>query len=307
MKTNELHSRSKGILETEVLNDKTVTIVGLGSFGGEIALELAKAGVGHFHLFDFDTLEIHNIARHICYIKDVGRKKTDAVAECIVGKNPYAEIVKHEIDVSKNPDVFAEAAKASDLVICATDNNPSRFMMAKIVNDLGKICIYGRAYTRAEGGDVFIQRKGGACYSCLVGNVGAVQEEITDEMSARRNGTIPAYVSKEDADAVVQVGLSSDIEPITNMMVKLSLVELSRNVDSGIKSLEDEFTYNYYIWANRRDRKFSNWHSFPRAGALPTIMRWYGANIPKQEGCASCSENLLLDTGEEFEKLLNIN
>lgn len=138
-----------------------------------------------------------------------------------------------------------------------------------------------------------------------MGNIGNIAEEITNEESARRNGTIAAYVSPEDANAMVQVGLSADIEPICNMMVKLALVELSRGSDSGIKSLEDELVYNYYMWANRRERKYANWHILPGAGAMPTIMRWYGAHIKRLDDCVTCSSEISLDTGDEFEEMLN--
>ena len=186
--------------------------------------------------------------------------------------------------------------RGADLVICATDNNQSRFVLSQSLFDNQKCCIFGRAFTRAEGGDVFIYRPGQACYSCLIGNIGVEEEEITDEASARQNGTIPAYASAEDAEAMVQVGLSSDIEPICNMMVKLALVELSRGKVSGITSLEDELVYNYYLWANRRDHRFANWHVMPGAGPMPTIMRWYGANISRRENCVVCSEKMVLDT-----------
>ena len=87
----DLYSRNKGILELNILEQKRVMIVGLGSFGSQIAIELAKAGVGEFALFDFDRVELHNLARHTCTTKDLGRLKTDAIYDAIVGKNPYAK------------------------------------------------------------------------------------------------------------------------------------------------------------------------------------------------------------------------
>lgn len=291
-----LYSRSKGILEVGILEQKHVAVIGLGSFGSQIAIELAKAGVGEFSLVDFDRVELHNLARHTCFIKDLGRLKTDAIEEAILGKNPYAKIYKYPLDISKNNGELQEIVRHADLVICATDNNPSRFALSQALVDYRKVGIFGRAFTRAEGGDVFVYRPDQACYSCMVGNIGVVQEEITDEVSARQTGMIPAYVSAQDADAMVQVGLSTDIEPICNMMVKLALVELSKGEASGISCLEEELVYNYYLWANRRERKFSNWHILPGAGPLPTIMRWYGANISRREGCAICSEDeIVLD------------
>lgn len=299
----ELYSRNKGILEINILEHKRVMIVGLGSFGSQIAIELAKAGVGEFALFDFDRVELHNLARHTATTKDLGRLKTDVIEESILGKNPYAVVHKNPININDDLDLMESEVAKSDLVICATDNNKSRFNLSEVLIHQKKIGIFGRAVTRAEGGDVFRYHPGGPCYCCLIGNqwFGQAEEEITNVVSARREGRIAAYVSELDADAMVQVGLSADIEPICNMMVKLALVELSRGAESGISCLENELVYDYYMWANRRERRHANWAPMPDAGNKPTIMRWYGARIPKNEHCSLCSKKeIKLDEGEKL-------
>lgn len=297
-----LYKRNKGLIELDILSKKRVLIIGLGSGGSPIAVELAKAGVGQFTIADFDRIELHNLSRHICTINDLGRLKTDAVADAIKGKNPYAIVDKLPIDVSKNLDILEKEIEKADIVMCCTDNNSSRFHTSELLVKYGKVGLFGRAITRAEGGDVFIYRPKQPCYFCLLGSDWYDQsvEEITNEMSARRTGRIPAYVSAEDAEAFVQVGLGADIEPINNMMVKLALVELSRGTNSGITSLEDEFTANYYIWANRRERQYSNWGSFHNTDGMPTIMKWYGINISKDENCSLCSHKNTLATDKTF-------
>lgn len=297
-----LYKRNKGLIELDILANKRVLIIGLGSGGSPIAVELAKAGVGQFALADFDRIELHNLSRHICSLNDLGRLKTDAVADVIKGKNPYARIDKFPIDVSKNLDVLEEEIVKADIILCCTDNNSSRFHTSELLEKHKKIGLFGRAITRAEGGDVFIYRPGQACYFCLLGSDWYDQsdEEITNEASARRAGHIPAYVSAEDAEAFVQVGLGADIEPINNMMVKLALVELSRGTDSGITSLEDEFQANYYIWANRRERQYTNWGSFHNTDGMPTIMKWYGINISKDDNCVLCGHKESLSTDDTF-------
>lgn len=302
----ELFSRAKGILEVGALAQKRVLIVGLGSFGGQIAVELAKAGVGAFSLLDFDRMELHNLSRHICSARDLGRLKTDAVADAVLGKNPYAEIDRFPVDLNREPALLDRETARADLVICATDNNTSRFNLTNALIRRAKPCLYGRAVTRAEGGDVFRYRPGGPCYNCLIGNgwFASRDEEITDEASARRSGRIAAYVSPEDASVMVQVGLSADIEPICNLMVKLALVELSRGLETGLTALEDELVYDYYMWANRRERRHANWAPFPAAGSKPTILRWYGARIARNDGCALCGGQASLDTGDEIESRL---
>lgn len=297
-----LYKRNQGLIELDVLSNKRVFIIGLGSGGSAIALELAKAGVGQFSIADFDRIELHNLSRHICSINDLGRLKTEAVADAILGKNPYAIIDKFPIDVTKNQAILEEEISKADVVLACTDNNLSRFQISELLVKHNKVGLFGRAITRAEGGDVFIYRPGGPCYICLIGNdwYDQTAEEITNEVSARRAGRIPAYVSAEDAEAFVQVGLSSDIEPINNLMVKLALVELSRGTNSGITSLEDEFQPNYYIWANRRDRQYMNWGSFNNTDGMPTIMKWYGVNISKDEHCSLCGRKESLATDDTF-------
>lgn len=304
---DDLYSRSKGILEVNILEAKRVMIVGLGSFGSQIAIELAKAGVGNFSLFDFDRVELHNLARHTCTIKDLGRLKTDAIYDAIVGKNPYAQVEKYPIDINKDLQLLNDEVAKADIVICATDNNKSRFNISEALIKQQKLGIFGRAVTRAEGGDVFKYTPGGPCYCCLIGAgwYDTTAEEITNEDSARQNGQIAAYTSPEDAEAMVQVGLSSDIDPICNLMVKLTLMELSRGKESGISCLEDELVYDYYMWANRRERRHANWAPLPEAGNRPTILRWYGAKIKKVDNCPLCSKHIALDEGDEDEMLLN--
>lgn len=296
----ELYARSSGLIENGVLANRRLLIVGLGSFGGTIAVELAKAAVGEFAIMDFDRLEVHNVVRHACSIKDVGRFKTDAVEELIFGKNPYAKVEKFQTDVLKDPECVSHEIAKADLVVVATDNNDSRFLINRFLIEHGKIGIYGRANTRAEGGDVFVQRPGGPCYGCLVGNASFDQsaEEVSSEAAGRRSGKIAAYTSPEEASAMVQVGLACDIAPITNLMVKLALVELSRGTASGLSALEDELVYDYWMWANRRERRFANWSPLPKAGNMPTILRWYGARIKKSESCAACGTRILLDEGD---------
>lgn len=289
-----IYSRVKGIFEVDTLRDKRVLIIGLGSFGSRIAIALVQEGIGVFSLVDYDKVEIHNLSRHIATVHDLGRLKTDVVEEAILGKNPYAVVDKYSLDINTNVPLLYDEVRKSDVVICATDNNQSRFLIAKALADTKVVGIFGRAFTRAEGGDVLRYHPGGPCYNCLIGHNNNFSEEITDVASARRDGRIPVYASEEDAYARVSVGLSSDIEPICNLMVKLSLVELSRGEDGGLSALDADLKYDYYLWANRRERHFGNWLAFP-SGNQPAILRWYGARVPRNEHCPVCGSSVELE------------
>ncbi|MEH1965835.1 HesA/MoeB/ThiF family protein [Nostoc sp.] len=288
---SELYSRSQGLLETSILQESKVGIVGLGSGGSSIAVELAKAGIGNFVLIDFDRLELGNISRHICGTGDLGRYKTKAVRDLLLGKNPYLNIETAEIDVNTNLEETKRLLKACNLIIAATDNNRSRFNLNSIALEYKIPTIFGRALTRACGGDVLRVRSfEGPCLACVFTKefLEDRQEEITQFEQARENN--PAYVPDDEIKATIQVGLSSDILPISNMIVKLALLELSRGQDSGIKSLEEDLIADFYIWANRRDNTYNNWPKMEYGSKTPSILRWYGAKWERNLSCVVCGE-----------------
>lgn len=297
---SQLYSRAKGILEHSILENSKVSLVGLGSFGGYIAVELAKAGAGNFDLIDFDRLELSNVARHQCGIDDLGRYKTNAVADLIHLKNPYATTHKYEININKDFDTFSRAVADSDLILCLTDNNESRNRINDYCLKNKKTAIFGRAITRAEAGDVFVldgmHQADAPCLACLVG-MGLFKKADDERTQFRRvREETPAYVSDADVEATIQVGLSSDINPICNMIVKLSLLYLAKGKESGLTSLYEDLTAKYYLWVNRRENKYKNWHPMQFFANKPSVLRWYGAKVSKNPICPSCNQEAFIES-----------
>lgn len=290
---SELYSRSAGILETSILATRNVAIVGLGSGGSPVAVDLARAGVGHFTLVDFDRLELGNISRHVCGISDLGRFKTHAVRDQILQKNPYATVKTMEVDVNQALRQVEDAVGKSDLLIVASDNDQSRFNLNQMSLNTNRVALYGRAITRAAGGDVLRVRPWqGPCYNCVFSS--GVIDGRQEEMSQKRQAlaVLPAYVEPDKLDTMIQVGLSSDISPIANMLTKIALVELSRGTESGIDSVAEDLSADFYVWANRREEAYQGW---PRMGFkwnYPSILRWYGARVERDPECLVCGGHI---------------
>lgn len=300
LQQSDLYSRSKGLLETSILRTRKVGIVGLGSGGSSVAVELTKAGVGQFTLIDYDRLELSNISRHACGLGDLGRYKTKAVRDLLFGKNPYVEVKTYEVDINQNIDQTIEYVSDCDLIIAATDNNRSRFNLNDIALQYKIPIIFGRALTRAVGGDVLrVRPYETPCLACIFTShfLESREEEVSRFEQAR--AASPAYVSDTDAAAIVQVGLSSDIMPIANMVVKLALVELSRGLKSGIASLEEDLVAPFYIWANRREKAYSSWPLMKYETRTPSILRWYGAKCERNVTCPACGSTSEDIVGEE--------
>lgn len=281
-------SRNAGLLESDSMANRKVGIIGLGSGGGTIAVELAKAGVGRFFLADRDRLELHNVGRHVCDLTDLGRRKTAAVSDKILARNPAAELQVFDGDV-----VEAEADGELDVLLAdcdvlvgATDNNRSRRLVNRIALEHGKPAVFGRAYTRACGGDVIRVRPdlGGPCYECLIGSV---DEEVSSASSEQA-------VAYADRPAVVEPGLALDIAPIALMCVRLVIQELVRGTGSTLESLDQDLPGSLFVWANRRDGQFAGWKPMGFGVGVQSVHRWYCARAPRNPLCAACNEEAFL-------------
>jgi hypothetical protein len=92
----EAFSRNVGWIteaELKMLRGKRVAIGGLGGVGGIHLLTLARLGVGHFSLAEYDTFELANFNRQIgATVSSLGRPKLDVLTEMARDINPELEI-----------------------------------------------------------------------------------------------------------------------------------------------------------------------------------------------------------------------
>ena len=73
----------------------TVAICGLGGLGSNIAISLARAGVGKLILIDFDKVDVTNLHRQQYKASQIGRYKTEALSENLKEIAPYVELETH--------------------------------------------------------------------------------------------------------------------------------------------------------------------------------------------------------------------
>ena len=76
----------------EKLINSRVAIAGLGGLGSNVAISLARAGIGKLFLVDFDTVDITNLNRQQYFTEDIGRKKTEALSDIIKKINPVIKL-----------------------------------------------------------------------------------------------------------------------------------------------------------------------------------------------------------------------
>lgn len=115
----------------ETLKSSRYAIVGCGAVGNEVAKNLALLGVGSLDLYDFDTIEVHNLTRSVLFREsDVGSNKAEVAARRV-----------RELDPSVVVEAFAGDFWASmslsgmnrySVVFCCVDNFEARIKLNQL-------------------------------------------------------------------------------------------------------------------------------------------------------------------------------
>lgn len=128
MENNNRFSRTESLLGQENfsrLRMSTVMIIGLGAVGGYVLEALARAGINHLILVDFDCVEISNINRQILALDStIGNKKSVLAAQRVQEINPDCHV--EIFDLFVNADTLSQLPiEKTDFVVDAIDSlNP---------------------------------------------------------------------------------------------------------------------------------------------------------------------------------------
>ena len=277
MSKDRTFERIESLFDVQLFADVRVFVAGCGSGGAHVALQLVMSGIRNFTLMDLDILGPENVIRHLCGRSFIGRKKVDAVGEVLRDRNPNVSIATIDADIMGYPELASEIRK-SDVVVLATDNEPSRYRINELCVRYGIPFVVGRVFTRGIGGEVFAYRpEDGGCLACL--------ESFLQRTTFREGIKEIDLVSDEEREKVYGMeiaeikdspGLAVDISFISSFHARFALDAIARRLKERPKflSLIDE---NYVIWGNRPV------HPFKKHFQLQRI------TLDPQEGCSVCS------------------
>lgn len=124
------------------LSAAKVAVCGLGGLGSNIAIALARAGVGKLHIIDFDRVDISNLNRQQYFPEQLGQLKADALYDTLKRIAPYCEIVREQVKLDEDnipklladDDIIAEAFDKADqkamLVNCVLEKMPQKYLVS---------------------------------------------------------------------------------------------------------------------------------------------------------------------------------
>jgi len=142
-------------------------VIGCGGRGCTITQILARAGIGEITICDHDTVDLENLHRQILYEeKDIGKLKAVAAGAKLLmfNSNTKLHVFTSKVDGTN----VSELITNTDLVVDATDNLASRYMLNSAAVRLGRDWIYGGC-VETQGTVMVVRTRTGACLECLFG------------------------------------------------------------------------------------------------------------------------------------------
>jgi hypothetical protein len=269
--------RIEALFDIEQFSNVRVLIAGCGSGGAAVAVQLVMSGVRNFALLDNDIVGPENVIRHVCGRRYIGVKKVDALADVLQDRNPSVSIDRIDVDLTTYPDLESQIRKA-DVVVLATDNEPTRYMVNELCVRNHVPFVVGRVFTRGIGGEVFAYRPPtGGCLACLetflqrtrfregIKEIDLVSEEVRDKV-----------YGMEIAEIKDSPGLAVDISFITAFHTRFVLDAIGRRLEERPKYLTP-MAENYVVWGNRPVHPFKKHFELQRIELSP------------QDQCAVCA------------------
>lgn len=110
------------------LSAARTAVAGLGGLGSHIAFFLARIGVGHLHLIDFDRVDLSNLNRQQYRLCHLGLYKAEALREELLELNPYLHITADCVKVDEEN--LKELFTGEEIICEAFDRPEQKAMLA---------------------------------------------------------------------------------------------------------------------------------------------------------------------------------
>ena len=143
----ELYSRNILIKEIgeigqQKLLQSKILVIGAGGLGSSLLQYLACAGIGSLGVIDNDKVELSNLQRQIIHdFSKINLRKVDSAEEKLLKLNPALNLQTYSIRA--NYQNLTEIVKDYEIVIDATDNFPTRFVINQVCFEQKKPLVFG--------------------------------------------------------------------------------------------------------------------------------------------------------------------
>lgn len=109
------------------LRKAVVGIAGCGGLGSNVAMALARAGVGKLLIADFDSVVLSNLNRQFFFVDDIGRPKAEALRDNLKKINPYIKVEANIVKIT--PENLKSLFDKVDIIVEAFDDEYEKSMI----------------------------------------------------------------------------------------------------------------------------------------------------------------------------------
>ena len=184
------------------LKNASVLVVGAGGLGAPVLQYLTAAGIGKIGILDYDTVNEDNLHRQVLYGgQDLGKLKTIIASQRLTVLNPLTEHVI--INIKLNQENAANVISDYTVIVDATDNFQTRYIINDACIKVGKTWVYGSIY-KYEGQVSVFNYQGGPTLRDLYAHL-KDKENVPDPSKAGLFGILPGIIGSLQAAEVIKI------------------------------------------------------------------------------------------------------
>lgn len=184
------------------LKNASVLIAGCGGLGSSSALYLAAAGIGKIGLVDSDVVELSNLQRQIMYgMQTLNKPKVISAKNRINDLNPNVQVEIFNTRIEEEN--VNKIAKEWPIIIDATDNFETRYLLNRACVDKQIPFVYGAIFQFSGQMSVFYKNKG-PCFQCVFSHL-PTQENAASNQGLGVVGALPGVVGALQAIEAIKL------------------------------------------------------------------------------------------------------
>ena len=192
-----------GLKGQEKLKQAKILVIGAGGIGCSVLQYLTAAGVGKIGIAEFDMVDETNLQRQVLYgSTDVGKLKSIIAKNRLEHLNSLVDIEIYNLrcDASNSLNILNKF----DVIVDATDNFDTRYIINDSCVILGKPMVHGAIY-KYEGVISVFNYKGGPTYRCY--NPPAKNKDFKNPSPPRVGlfGVLPGIIGTYIANEVIKI------------------------------------------------------------------------------------------------------
>ena len=232
-----------GLKGQEKLKQAKVLVIGAGGLGCPVLQYLAAAGIGKIGIAEFDIVDETNLQRQVLYgSTDVGKLKSVIAKNLLEHLNSLVdlELFNHRCDTTNSLNILSKF----DVIVDATDNSDSRYVINDACVILGKPMVHGAVYKYESVISVF-NYKEGPTYRCF--NPKEKNKDFKNPLPSQVGllGVLPGITGTYMANEVIKI-ITGTGDILSGKVLLINILKNTFNIftvtnvpeNHNIKSLE---------------------------------------------------------------------